>query len=330
MKTLTLEQQQARIRNINSAETGNRQYYRRHRIRDYLPGQAIYNLGDYPAPYRIEPTEYDYNLLKSMAENGVQLIQIHEEWNDSVRHLGADKYSTFDPEGLRHFVDLCHYFGIKIIPYISSGYFHQFDPDFREEFTQSQRSCVGMHFHYRRCSAGSAHWRNYVLPRTFAVLDKYGFDGIYNDWGMDSGYTVKGALERPGIGAYDPEIEDFLGVIYTEVKKRGGIYKLHCDYNNAPPCIDRIYDYLWIGECMKELTIGVGKDYRSMSFPVRTSSVWSLPIRITTLHPSSLFCSSRCSPPADVLSWVNALRKIWSITDATGRNSNSISASVNT
>lgn len=269
MKHLTLEQHRARIENINSAEADNRKYLRRHRIREYLPGQAVYNLGDYPAPFSIEPTEYDYRMLKDMAENGVELIQIHEEWNDSIRHLGADKFTSFDPQGLHHFVDLCHYFGIKVIPYISSGYFHVYDPDYREEFSPyRERYCInGMHLKYRCCSAGSAEWREYLLPRTFAVLDEYGFDGIYNDMGMESWYTANGRIKKPELAEYDPEVEDLLSTIYTEVKKRGGVYKLHCDQNNPAPCLDRVYDYLWIGECIKEAAAGAGKTFRDYVVP---------------------------------------------------------------
>ncbi len=288
MKMLTLEEQRARIENIDSAEENNLKYLRRHRIRDYLPGQAVYNLGDYPAPFSIEPTEYDYNMLKDMAEKGVELIQIHEEWNDSVRHLGADKYTSFDPEGLQHFVDLCHYFGIKIIPYISSGYFHEFDPDFKESFTHTERRCInGMHFKYRCCSAGSAEWRNYLLPRTFAVLDKYGFDGIYNDVGTDSRYRAPNGkhLTKDGIDWYDPEREDLLGMIYTEIKKRGGIYKLHCDGNSGAPCIDRVYDYLWIGECIKKVDIGIGKTYKDYVVPCQDK------VRLTLTEPDYYFAS---------------------------------------
>ena len=57
MKKLTLEEHRRRIENINSAEAENKKYFRRHRIRDYLPGQATYNLGDYPARFSITPTE---------------------------------------------------------------------------------------------------------------------------------------------------------------------------------------------------------------------------------------------------------------------------------
>ena len=285
MKQLTIRQQAKRIENINYAEHNNRQYFRRHRIRDYMPGQAVYNLGDYPAPFSIEPTEYDYTMLKDMAARGVQLIQLHEEWNDPVRHLGADKYSCFDPKGLQNFVDLCHHFGIKVIPYISSGYFHELDPDFREEFTHTKRYCInGMHFKYRLCSAGSAEWRNYILPRTFAVLDQYGFDGIYNDWGTDSHYTPPtGKLQRLGLEWYDPETEDLLGMIYTEVKNRGGIYKLHCGENYTAPCVDRVYDYLWIGECMGTAAIGAGKNYYDYVVPCQDK------VRLTLTDPDYYF-----------------------------------------
>ena len=52
MKNLTLEQHRARIDNIRDAEQSNKKYYARHRIHDYLSGQVIYNLGEYPAPDR--------------------------------------------------------------------------------------------------------------------------------------------------------------------------------------------------------------------------------------------------------------------------------------
>ena len=70
MKFLTLEEHRARIANVKSAELGNHAYVRKHRIGEYLPAQAVYHLGDYPAPFSIEPTEYDYNMRKGMAENG--------------------------------------------------------------------------------------------------------------------------------------------------------------------------------------------------------------------------------------------------------------------
>lgn len=268
MKICTVEQHRSRIRNINEAEKNVKKCLRRHRIHDYLFGQDTYYLGDYPAKFAIDPTEYDYHMLKDMAENGVQLIQIHEDWNDSVRLYGADKFSTWDPEGMKRFVSLAHSFGIKVIPYVSSGYFHIYDPDFRKEFAQTERYCMNaLHFKYIRCSAGSAEWRSYVLPRTLDILNSYGFDGIYNDWGTDSNYILKKQLQKPGLGYYDPEIEDLLSIIYGEVKKRGGVYKLHCDRSDPAPCLDRVYDYLWVGEWVKDLSAGTGKTYNDYLVP---------------------------------------------------------------
>ena len=165
MKILTLPEHSKRIKNINDAEKSNRSYFCRHRIRDYMPGQATYNLGDYPARFSIAPTEYDYEMLKNLSENGVELIQVHEEWNDSIRHLGATKHTSHDPDGMKRFVDLCHSFGIKIIPYASTGYISQNDPDFCEDFTRGRFDLKISHFHYRMCHAGSPKWREYLLPK---------------------------------------------------------------------------------------------------------------------------------------------------------------------
>ena len=281
MKNLSLEQHKKRIDNINHAEQANKQYLRRHRIREYLAGQATYNLGDYPARFSIEPTEYDYDLLKDMAQNGVQLIQIHEEWNDAIRHLGADKFTSHDPAGLQKFVDLCHSFGIKIIPYISTGYFSALDPEFKTEFARAEYDLISSHFHYRRCYAGSPAWREYMLPRTIAALDKYGFDGIYNDWGYDGTQIAVRKAMAEGIDVktlavydmpYDPELEDLLGIIYHEIKKRGGVYKIHADRNNTTPCKDKVYDYLWIGENVVKESYGIGKDYEPYIVPCQDAS----------------------------------------------------------
>ena len=265
MKYLTLEEHAKRVENINNAARDNKKFVKRHRICDYIPGQATYNLGDYPAKFSIMPTEYDYNLLRDMAEKGVGLVQVHEEWNDAIRHHGADKYTSHDPEGMQKFVDTCHDLGIKIIPYISSGYFSMDDPDYTEDFRRGPYDIRLSHFHYAKCHAGSAAWREYVLPRTFAVLDKYGFDGIYNDWGYD-GIDLKQMYNWDKL-PYDAEIEDLLATIYSEVKRRGGIYKLHADGNNAPDCFDRVYDYLWIGEGEDNKAAGICKEFQPYVVP---------------------------------------------------------------
>ncbi|MBR7181923.1 MAG: hypothetical protein IKD28_03980, partial [Clostridia bacterium] len=270
MKQLTLAEHRARIDNINAAERSCKKYYSRKRIHDYLPGQTIYNLGDYPARFSIAPTDYDRELIADLARNGVELIQIHEEWNDSIRHLGADKFTCHDPKGMEGFIDLCHENGIKIIPYVSTGYFHWHDPDFRDEFIRYDYRLTQSYYDYQHCYAGSPAWREYLLPRTVAVLDRYDFDGIYNDIGRDGSKDYDWAAIAQGAMVeqeYDPELEDLLSAIYGEVKRRGGIYKVHADYNFAPPVKDRVYDYLWIGEGVKNAQIGIGKEHPDYVVP---------------------------------------------------------------
>ncbi|MBQ9086158.1 MAG: hypothetical protein IJY47_03115 [Clostridia bacterium] len=268
--------QEKRLSIIGLAEEKNQNYCRRIRVESYLAGQAIYNLGDYPEKISARPTDYDHALLRQLAENGVELIQLHEEWNDANRLHGGNKFDAPDPEGLKEFIKECHSLGMKVIAYLSTGFFPFEDPDFREDFIRSyegeptlepKRLWYTAHcLHYRKCTAGSPAWRTYLLDKIAHVMDDYGFDGIFNDWGYD-----KVAL-RPAIVdqlPYDPELEDFLRLTYSEVKRRGGIYKLHADRNNQPPCRDRVYDYLWIGEAVSQDadSVGVGKNYPTYVVP---------------------------------------------------------------
>ena len=274
MKQLTLEQHRARIENLRRASREVRVCTRELRISNYLPGQIIYYLGDYPAPMSITPTEYDYRLLKSYAEHGVDMIQVHEEWNDTIRRFGADKYSSCDHEGMLRFVELCHYFGIKIIPYCSSSYIHTYDPEYRKEFSRSDGGCVDMHYHYSLGWAGSEYWRDFIIPRTFRIMDTYGFDGIFNDWGYDWDPndlkdipSSRRNYENEPLEAYDPEAEDLIHMLYDGVKSRGGIYKLHVGGNTRAPVRGKYYDYLWIGEGRFDIECGAGKMFEPYMVP---------------------------------------------------------------
>ncbi len=255
--------QQLRIDNIAHAENSNISYYRRIRVRDYIPGQANYNLGDYPQKISVAPTEYDKKLIEKLACDGVKLIQVHEDWNDPVRLYGGDKFNAVDRQGMKDFIELCHANGIKVIAYVSSGYFQITDPDWRDEFSRVKDVWSFNCFSYTKGCHGIGAWREFIIPKTLGVMDEYGFDGIYNDWGYDKTSYLDGVLPA---GFYDAEVEDLLAQIYSEVKKRGGIYKLHCDRNNAPPCRDKVCDYLWIGEWI-EGGIGIGKDYEPYVVP---------------------------------------------------------------
>lgn len=257
MKILTLEEQRRRLCNLRFAQQQVKKAVKTHRIRDYLPAQVTYNLGSYPVRFSIMPTEYDENLIRSLSEKGVQLIQIHEEWNDSIRHLGADKFSSHDPRGMHAFIDLCHKHNIKVIPYISSGFFDDRDPDFRPEFAKYELNLNQEYYRYRLCSLESPEWSSYLYEKVHRILDTYDFDGLYNDMGYDelayrTWHCDSEAERQRAIGeSYNPCAEDMLARLYELAKGQGKLIKVHLSGATPPPFKEKIYDYLWVGESVK-------------------------------------------------------------------------------
>lgn len=254
MELPTQAQEQARHANLEYANASVRSCTRRQRLRGYIPGQVTYNLGGYPSRFSIMPTEYDEERIRTLAQMGVGLIQVHEEWNDSIRVLGADKYSSHDPKGMRAFVELCHRWGIKIVPYLSTGYIDARDPFCREEFFDTDLRLEQMHFRYRHASAASAAWCSFILEKIERVLEEYGVDGIYNDYGYAKAELYRRECVKNGVPfredqlPYDPYMEDLLAQVYTLINERNGVVKLHIAGNRRPTTAEKVYDYLWVGE----------------------------------------------------------------------------------
>ena len=251
MKKIIDSETQRKINaNLLFAESSIKGCKRRFSVTDYIPGQVIYNLGEYPAAFSIRPNEYDHDLLRSLSERGIGLIQIHEEWNDSMRRLGADKFTSHDPDGLREFISLCHSFGIKVIPYISTGFFDSRDPDFTEEFCPRWKASLdSAYYRYRMCDPSSPKWRQYVFDRIKRILSDYEFDGIFNDMG----YPVDYSAVNEGYLDYDPHLDEMLSEIYRYVKNGGGIVKIHEGTCLCPKTTQKCYDYLWVGEGVHSL-----------------------------------------------------------------------------
>ena len=254
MKFTSDTAERKRLENFRWAKAAVNKCMREHLVRQYLPGQVVYNLGEYPKPSTIRPTEYDLDLLKLLAQKGVELIQIHEDWNDSQRVLGADKFTSHDPEGLHEFVGAVHDLGMKIIPYISTGYFEATDPDFREEWA-GPGHLVEVYFDYARCFPDSPGWREYLLPRVEQILDEYGFDGLYDDAGYPSasaeGQPIYASNLPPGQVSH-AAFEDLVGTVMEMCHARGGVFKLHTrvrDFSEGA----QLWDYLWIGEGAQHL-----------------------------------------------------------------------------
>ena len=86
------------------------------------------------------------------------------------------------------------------------------------------------------------------------ILDDYGVDGFYNDLGYLSLAAIASRRRRTRCSAFeespkhDGALGDLLALIYAEVKRRGGIVKVHIGGASRPQTDLKVYDYLWVGE----------------------------------------------------------------------------------
>jgi hypothetical protein len=257
LKTYTAEDHRRRLQNIGICTREIRKCMRKHLITNYLPAQCVYNLGEYPSREPWTPGEYDEQELDRLKDHGIQLIQVMDEWNDRYGLFGGNKLTAVNPDGFRRFVAMVHQRGIKILAYASSGYFNASDPDYRPEWSRPG-DFFGGWWDLARCSPASPGWRAHVLPRMMRILDEYEVDGLYNDWGYVPNAMKTPQQQTPAkdetpafeeVAQYDGAVTDLLQLIYAEVTRRGGIYKIHADFANQPQTGGvKVYDYLWVGE----------------------------------------------------------------------------------
>ncbi len=256
LKGYSAEDHRRRLENVARCHGAIRSCLRKHLIADYLPAQCCYNLGEYPArkPWTIGP--YDEEELDRLRDDGIQLIQLFDEWADPLRLFGGDKFTPVDPAAVRNFIDMAHEREMKVLPYASTCFLQRTDPDFRQSWSRVGDNLEVGFWNMARCSPASPGWRAYLLPRIVRVLDEFGADGIY----LDGGYVWNAAkrLHTPAEDEvvafeetpdHDGAFTDLLALIYNEVKRRGGVLKLHVSGNQRPQSGElKVYDYLWVGE----------------------------------------------------------------------------------
>lgn len=255
LSTFTADDHRRRLQNIKACESGIRKCMRKHLVTGYLPGQCIYNLCEYPSLEPWQPNDYDEQELDRLRNHGIGLIQLHNEWADWLGLFGGNHFVPQNPAGFRRFVDMVHKRGMKLIAYISTAYFSRRDPAFCEPWSRRQ-TWRGAYFDLAVCSAASAGWRAYLLPQLVRLLDDYGIDGLYNDRDIARNDRPPTADEvRPfAEGAADEAVTaDLLAMIYAEVKRRGGIVKLHTGGATGPQTNLPVYDYLWVGELVRKV-----------------------------------------------------------------------------
>jgi hypothetical protein len=261
LQRYTAEDHRRRLQNIGVCQRAIRSCLRKHLITNYLPAQCGYNLGEYPCREPWDPGEYDELELDRLKEHGIQLIQVFDEWNDSLRLFGGDKYTALNPTGFRRFIDMVHRRGMKILTYASTCFLQRTDPDFRQAWSRQGDDLLLGYWNMARCSPASPGWRAFLLPRIVEILDTYELDGIYIDGGYVQNFRQR--LLTPAadeVAAFDETAEqdgaftDLLALIYAEVQRRGGILKLHVDAADQPRTAGlKVYDYLWVGEGVQQV-----------------------------------------------------------------------------
>ncbi|RLS35886.1 MAG: hypothetical protein DWH79_00895 [Planctomycetota bacterium] len=230
---------------------------RKHLVTNYLPAQCCYNLGEYPATEPWNPGEEDEAELDRLQALGVQVIQVFDDWNDSLRLFGGDKYSPVNRDGYIRFLAMARARGIKVLTYVSTCFLQTTDPDYDPAWNRPGDVLVVGYWKMARCSPASPGWRAFVMRKIAHVIEEWGGDGIY----IDGGYLMNrherkrqmplAADEIPAFGETPQEdgaFADLLALIHADVKRRGGIVKLHVDGADKPLTDLVTYDYLWVGE----------------------------------------------------------------------------------
>ena len=82
------------MRNIETCRREIRGCLRQHLVTSYLPGQCCYNLGEYPCQKPWDVGQYDEQELDRLKDHGIRLLHVFDEWNDSLRLFGGDKYTV--------------------------------------------------------------------------------------------------------------------------------------------------------------------------------------------------------------------------------------------
>lgn len=231
---------------------------RKHLVTDYLPAQSLYNLGEYPSLTPWNPDEQDEQELNRLKEHGIQVLQVFDDWNDSLQIFGGDKYTAVNPKGYRKFIEMAHQRGMKVLTYTSACFLERAHPEWRQEWSLKGDNLVTFYWDMARNSPASPGWRNFVFHKYIRIMEEYGSDGLYSDGGYVTNARYKNQirpLAQDAVPAfeetpqYDGAFTDFLALVYSEVKRHGGIFKVHVDGALQPESGGlKVYDYLWVGE----------------------------------------------------------------------------------
>jgi hypothetical protein len=261
LKSYTTADHRKRLENIAFSERRVFSCVRKHLITGYIPGHAVIS----PTNSNWEPDHNDEQALANLRDIGIGIIQ---PWSSWATCWGKNYLIAKNPDGFKRFVKLGQSYGLKVIPYTSSQFFERTDKNFKEEWAWPKAfDLVESDYHLAHCSPASPDWRAYVTPRHLYVMDEYGVDGLYNDLGYVRPGEQADFYRPPNKRKYadddviafeegskkDGALSDFLALMYAEVKRRGGIYKLHKEGIDTVYTDMKVYDYLWVGEANNDI-----------------------------------------------------------------------------
>ncbi len=269
MYNFTREDHRVRLENIRLVEKNLKGLLRKDLITYYEPAHYVWPSARFDNPEEYEPK------LRELSENGIQIIQTwssvaakNDENGKKIEtsQFGGDwMYRPYDKEKAKKFIDTVHKYGMKIIPYTSTNFYLREDPRFEDGWASDKIFDLAYLAH---CSALSPGWREQIVRQYATLLDEYDFDGVYIDTGYQritdfSGYMhyyddeVRTAADEilafEESREYDGGMQDLLGLIYGEVKKRGKILKLHKEGYDTVHADFKVYDYLWVGEAVRNI-----------------------------------------------------------------------------
>lgn len=203
-------------------------------------------------------------------QNGIGVVHVWcwAAWINKGIHTPVNE------KGLRRFIDECHRRGLKVIPYVSTGYLDPADPAYREEWNSCTPPLRETYFNLERMCPGSPSWRHYFFNFVDRLLSDYGFDGLYWDGGFSIGCSNPKGDNHVHFAEYAPYKVDgidheqeakymkswcrqetwdlcneFMCEIYAKVKAKNGIVVAHIGSDNESPFLDKTWDYQLLGEC---------------------------------------------------------------------------------
>ena len=257
-----------RLENLKYARESLRSWHRREVLTDYIPGHVWYNWAEYPAERCPTPTEEDEARFAFYKEKGMGLVKIHEEWNDALEIFGLDKFTPNNEKAFRAIIDLAHRYGMKFLPYMSSGYFDRrsrsYDPKWEVRYRGKTLALEEAYFDYGLSSPRSPGWRAFLMNHIERLFDRYGIDGLYDDVGYDPlAFLDPPAPGQGHVDAFEESaqvhgaFEDLIQQIYSVVKRYRGIFTLHA-WEFCNPAISaaprfKCWDYLYVGEGIRDM-----------------------------------------------------------------------------